>query len=440
MGDSEIRSSLWTLPSELILEIPQHLSDIEDLINLRATCRYFRNTLSSTSPQVVLQLCHGSSHPVFQPKPWLLLSFVARAVSTWSLQSPENLRKFKTALLHGPEEVLSVAISEPAIAAIAKFDLGMMTEIQEWRGRILKPLSDFMDKCIGQQWMSQPNFWQDVDDAVTLYSEPEETLFHWLVYGEFFGGQFESWLDPTSSPTTRVNARREGRMTGSTSNLTSGDHHDIYTRLSYVKYLISDPSCFRVMHTSGNDVLPYDEFPIPPDDPFGKVIETRFGRFVHPVRAVQGTVGPYIGMKDWRNAECWKTEPQVAMSHLLDRSTLWFRSWNSVRTSCGADFVRYPEPLGEEAYYDISWKQEAWQSAITCMGFESFELLASEISPDNEPGCLGSRIAVTKAKMGRFEKALRQMDERPRTVRLANFALTAEFPYLRGDVYICQYK
>jgi hypothetical protein len=64
--------------------------------------------------------------------------------------------------------------------------------------RVVTPPTDLIDRCVGQQWYAQADFWDGgVEDAATLYAEPAEVVFRMLIYGELFKDGWHEWMDRT---------------------------------------------------------------------------------------------------------------------------------------------------------------------------------------------------------------------------------------------------
>jgi len=65
----------------------------------------------------------------------------------------------------------------------------------------INPLTDLIDKCIGVQWYSTPNFWNGgVDDAYTLHADPPEAFFQLCIYGELFGPALQEYVTTGTVP------------------------------------------------------------------------------------------------------------------------------------------------------------------------------------------------------------------------------------------------
>lgn len=174
--------------------LPPYLNNIEDYLSITSTNTTIRSIVQDgTSPRFLLLLSYHSRRTFFRPNPLFLLSALARPLSLWARQSTDNLRRLVESFWRGEEAVLELAISIPTIAIESKWSLAKIRELWLWRMNVANPLSDLIDKCVGEQWYDVPNFWDGGrEDAATLHAEPEETLFSIIIYGELFGDAFTS--------------------------------------------------------------------------------------------------------------------------------------------------------------------------------------------------------------------------------------------------------
>jgi len=160
-----------TRPDILSL-LPDYLQDVEDYLSLIFTCRLLRSAVSTTtsSSHTLLRLCHASRRTFFRHDPHFLLTALSPAhfpngptafPPTWLSNAPFS---------HGIEAVINLCISIPSIADLARWSLQKFRDLWEWRMRVANPISDLLDKCIGDQWFANPTFWNGgVSDAL-LYT------------------------------------------------------------------------------------------------------------------------------------------------------------------------------------------------------------------------------------------------------------------------------
>lgn len=193
-----LRLIMPSLPDVLHL-IPPYIRDIEDYLALSVTGREVRSLVQEySSPSTLLVLCYHSRRTFFRPDPLFLLTPLAPPLSIWARRSTENLRRLVHAFYYGEEAVLDLGISVPAVAIEAEWSMARVCQLWEWRMRVVTPLTDLIDRCVGQQWYAQADFWDGgVEDAATLYAEPAEVVFRMLIYGELFKDGWHEWIEGT---------------------------------------------------------------------------------------------------------------------------------------------------------------------------------------------------------------------------------------------------
>jgi hypothetical protein len=192
--------------ARIVSLLPAYLADIEDWIYLGSVCRSIRSELlEATTPHQHLQLAYASRRLFYRPNPGFLFVHLAKALSTWSSYSQANLLRFIEAVWLGHEAVLELAVSIPQVALLAGWNQGKPRELWEWRIRVVNPLVDLLDKCVGEQWQAQEQFW-DQPDAFTLEADPPALLFHLIMYGEMFG---DAWREAIWAAHEADKGRRE---------------------------------------------------------------------------------------------------------------------------------------------------------------------------------------------------------------------------------------
>ncbi|EPS98438.1 hypothetical protein FOMPIDRAFT_1051474 [Fomitopsis schrenkii] len=82
MTENESAISLLSLPGDILLALPRHLHDIEDFVNLSATCRVLREASAETQPMTILSLAAAASRIFFRPDPHFLVAATARQYAT----------------------------------------------------------------------------------------------------------------------------------------------------------------------------------------------------------------------------------------------------------------------------------------------------------------------------------------------------------------------
>lgn len=192
VNDAQPGSKPSLRDARVVSLLPGYVADIEDWMSLGSVCRSIRSDLlQATTPHQHLQLAYASRRVFFRPNPGFLFVHLAKPLSTWSSYSQANLRRFIEAVWLGHEAVLELAVSIPQVALLAGWNQGKPRELCEWRMRVVNPLVDLLDKCVGEQWRAQEQFW-DQPDAFTLEADPPAMLFHLIMYGEMFG---DAWRE-----------------------------------------------------------------------------------------------------------------------------------------------------------------------------------------------------------------------------------------------------
>ena len=307
--------TLLMLPEDLLLTLPYYLHDIRDFNNLAMTGRYFYGLLAHTSSRTILHLAVAASRALFRPDPHFLVAATARQVISWATLCPEHTVEFRMAFRRGKEGLLDLALRHTTGLTLER-----IRELYEMRSSTINPITDLIDKCIGEQWASTPDFWNGgVDDSMTLYASASETFFHLVIYGELFAPAFDSFLDT-------------GLISPSM---------DVETRLEFLKYCLPDWTCWR-----GQDLAKHIELP---------------DGSIDPRRAVE-TVGPYAPLAPGQElAGFTEPENQVGLKHLL-ASTRWNPPWREIRAAAGGDFVE-------------EWKQHLWWTIVMCQGLEGMVMI-----------------------------------------------------------------
>ena len=331
---SRTSPSLVSLPKDILLLLPSCLRDIEDFVNLTSTCRLLYSLSVDTSPRTILHLAAAASRTFFPPSPHFLVAATARQLSQWASLSPANTAELRDAFRGGTPALHDLALEHTGLT------MARIRELYEMRFATINPVIDLIDKCIGPQWYSTPDFWHGgVDDAATIDADPPETFFHLVTYGELFGPAIEAFLD-------------SGVVPGVAS---------VEMRLEYVKYCMPQWTCWTYMAR----------------------LKQRDGT-IDPRRRVMPT-GPYSpfgrSQELWANAQDFNEHGnQKGLLHLL-KSRRWNPPWTEVRASVGGDF-------------DIEWKQELWWTVVMCQGLHGMEMI--------RPGNLGhwrEKLTACRAKI-----------------------------------------
>jgi hypothetical protein len=312
--------SITALPLEILSQLPRHLHHLDDFLALESMCRHLRMALHLCAPGDLLALCYRSRATFFRPDPHFLLSALIPAIREYASSSEAHRVEVKRAIWHGCDGLLEWACHTPAIATIAHWSIKSIHDLWEWRMRVLNPLSDLVDKCVGRQWYSTPDFWGGgVEDAYTIHAEPETQVFQLQMYGDMFGTLMNACV--TSGPT---------------------DPLGVAFRLDFVKYIIPDWLVSRAVWYQDQNITSA-RAPSPTDYFVTNDLPTTTARHsnVHPLRAVQTLRGPYINRD--------QGESQKALIHLISDSPLWTTLVCTLRARCGPDFwTAQPEEVDDE--------------------------------------------------------------------------------------------
>jgi hypothetical protein len=134
---------LLDLPNELLLSLPEYMSNIEDFTNAASSCRTLRAAFAQTHPNRILRLAAASSLVFFRPDPWFLVAVTARQVSQWGLESSENTEVLRAAFRGGVLPLIELCIS---VAGITMADIRRM---HACRFETINPVSDMIDRMAG---------------------------------------------------------------------------------------------------------------------------------------------------------------------------------------------------------------------------------------------------------------------------------------------------
>lgn len=372
--------SLLSLPTDILVLLPDFLHNIEDYINLSSACRALRSCLNSPSPATVLRLAAAQTKIFFRPSPHFLVAATARELGDWARQSEANEAELAHRLQDGIDALLNLALEKGCGLTLER-----TRELHQMRFDIINPVTNIIDQCVGQQWCDVPDFWNGGrSDAYTISSEPAETFFHLAIYGELFGRDFEAFLNP------------QGQV----------KRLKVDTRLEFIKYCVPD---FATECGNGRSST------------------------VDPRRAVKRT-GPYRldPTETDRRYAYLEFQHNIALTW-VNNSSRWRPHWERFREAVGCtDFLDSLDDgwwYDEESDHPEAWRQRLLMNVMICQGLEGLEMVSPAVSE-------AARVAKWKPKVLEWRRMIESMERDPGVVIVERQA-TAEWPYLLGDLRVC---
>ncbi|KAI1645777.1 uncharacterized protein F4817DRAFT_342250 [Daldinia loculata] len=368
---------LLDLPTDILVMLPEFLHNIEDYVNLSSTCRTLRKCTNAASPNVILHLAHASSRVFFRPDPFFLICATARELGTWARKSDENEAELAAGMPRGADHLMDLALRHCGLT------MARIRELHALRFSVINPVSDLIDKCIGDQWYATPNFWYGgVDDAYTIYVDVNETFFNLAIYGELFGPDFDPFFDSE----TDFSFRRRLKVD---------------TRFEYIKYCLPDVwvACFETVSDLERRVGSYDP---------------RRDIIYHPE-------GPYArrGMEESRSY----FNHTIGLIWLM-KSTRWRPHWIKARKAAGAG-PEFADNIGDLGIATSSWRQLMLENVMQCQGLEGLGMIRE-----------GTEIAERwKPKIREWRDKIERMEE-PVTTKVGLDDMY-EYPDLFGDLRMC---
>ncbi|KAK8119176.1 uncharacterized protein PG998_003802 [Apiospora kogelbergensis] len=383
-----------SLPQDILMQLPDYLHTIEDLVSVGATCRSLRRAMDTALPRTILRLAASQTRTFFRPSPHYLVMATARELGEWARQSTAHEQQFGLRMREGLDGLLDLALHE----ARCGLTLARIRELHELRSSVMNPVTDIIDKCVGAQWYNIPDFWDGgADDAYTIQAEPSETLFHLAIYGELFGPDLDVFLDP--------------------GNLQYKDHRllSVDSRLDYVKYGLPDFAC----HLSGQFDPAKTRITAPPD----------------PRRMVCAT-GPYKNNEyhgpNHNLALTWTinssrfrphlTAMRTDVAHCADFQQNYDQGWWYDEV----EFAHNESGSTGDAEYKSTWRQRLWENVMVCQGLEGLQMLL--------PGA--TRRERWAEKVREWRLLIENLGREPALVKVGRQATLAS-PYLLGDLRVC---
>lgn len=366
------KNSLLSLPNDILVLLPDYLHSIEDYTNLAASCRTLRACSQNATPRTILRLAAAQDRIFFRPTPYFLVAATARELGNWARKSKANEHELASKLENGIGALMDLALEHCGIT------MERLRELYELRFTVINPIYDIIDKCVGKQWYAHDNFWNGgVSDAYTIDSEPTESFWHLVIYGELFAPDFDAFLGGDAS------SRRLS----------------VETRLEYIKYCVQD---FATMCLAESNHMLRDGT-------------------VDPRRAFKAT-GPYIRDADGRMASF--KQHNIALTWVI-RSSRWRPHWKAMRELAGPNFQDdFDDGWWYDPGLDQDWRQRMWENLMVCQGLQSMEMM--------RPGLRERWVEQVKT----WREKIARMEREPATVEIGRQA-TMESPYLLGDLRVC---
>lgn len=367
-----IRANLLSLPPELLIVLPGYLHTIEDFTHLSSTCRILHTCLSATSPREILRLAKNQTKTFFRPAPHFLVAATARQLGDWARHSPENEAEFASRVRDGIWGLLKLALEHCGLT------MARIRELHLMRFSTINPVTDIVDKCVGIQWCSLPDFWDGgVSDCATINADASETLFHLIIYGELFGPDLEAYLNQD----------------------TTHQVLSLETRLEVVKYCIPDLACLDY----GSD------------------------EHIDPRRRIE-RLGPYRPATpscDPGRYPAFHFDNNNALAWLL-QSSRWQPHWRAIRELGGAEF----EVGFEDGYTEATentWRQRLWENIMVCQGLEGLRMISPNLEGEEKDRWV-ARIKDWREKIDRLTGEGRPI--------MVDGVRTCQWPYLHGDLRV----
>lgn len=328
--------------------------------------------MSTATPTQILRLAAAQSSTFFRPSPQFLVTATARELSRWARQSSTNQVLLATRLEDGIDGLFDLALRYCGLT------MERIRELHLQRFSIINPVTDLIDKCVGEQWCATPHFWDGgVSDAATIYANPSLTLFHLALYGELFGPDFEAYLCPDDHGTEPLG---------------------VDTRLQFAKYCIPDWRAFD-----------YDSTP---------TLRMPDGS-INPRRLIKET-GPYS-----KDAAPCSDEHNSALTHLL-RSSRWRPHWQAMRAKAGV--AEFKSEMKDAWWYnrndEQAWRQVMLEAVMVSQGLQGLEMVRPDLQHE------------WTEKVRAWHQKIASLETKPEWIKVGDFYATLEYPFLLGDLSI----
>lgn len=124
-----------------------------------------RDCMAAATPSTILRLAAAQSTVFFRPAPSFLVAATARELGHWARATQGNELELRARLKDGIGALMDLALEQNCGLTMQR-----IRELRLMRFSLLEPVEDIIDRCIGMQWQSAPDFWEGVpgvDNAVS---------------------------------------------------------------------------------------------------------------------------------------------------------------------------------------------------------------------------------------------------------------------------------
>ena len=198
---------LLDLPSEILAEIPHHLSTLWDHYSLLRTCRLFHQISQTNAGDPSLPLSSSSTEidaspqsvPKLSPYPHHLLAGMARHIADWGVESCSNRKKLRRLIGGGRIRLLQFG------CGAIRLRLSSLHALQAQKAELLDPLSSLLENTCGISGKAESLgvsveacFVCDSQEGAIHRSEicsfPSRALLNYWIYIELFHHDLERAL------------------------------------------------------------------------------------------------------------------------------------------------------------------------------------------------------------------------------------------------------
>ncbi|KAI9872465.1 MAG: hypothetical protein M1830_001599, partial [Pleopsidium flavum] len=188
--------SLFDLPTDILVTLPDYLHSLDDLFALIRICRVLYNTCAASTavlPHISVESFEQCRLP---QEPHLLLTATARQIADWAVQSDERRDQLLEAIKEGPEGLLKLAIK------VSRLGSNEVQKLHKAKVEVLEPLSRLIRGEIGVVAAKQEeDFLHDLDDDQGIgpaCKDIEPALLYYLIYCELVDHDIDKACNSTA--------------------------------------------------------------------------------------------------------------------------------------------------------------------------------------------------------------------------------------------------